>query len=90
MPDAAVESGAKPSAQGRSEVFPALNRFLTPERNVRSDGGQGFPNAKYRVWRPVPTMEPPPHVSPLNRPFFLTRISLDKRLMHLYDNNATQ
>ena len=35
-----MEPVAKPSAQGRSEIFPALNRFLTPEENVRSAGGQ--------------------------------------------------
>ena len=40
MPDAAVEPVAKPSAQGRSELFPAMNRFLTPAGNMRSDGGQ--------------------------------------------------
>ena len=40
MPDAAVEPGAKPSAHGRSEIFPAMNRLLTPAGNVRSDGGQ--------------------------------------------------
>jgi len=38
MPDA-VEPVAKPSAYGRSEVFPAMNRFLTSEENVPSDGG---------------------------------------------------
>jgi hypothetical protein len=35
-----VEPVAKPSPQGRSEIFPALNRFLIPEENVRSAGGQ--------------------------------------------------
>ena len=35
-----MEPVAKPSAQGRSEIFPALNRVLTPEENVRSHGGQ--------------------------------------------------
>jgi hypothetical protein len=30
----------KPSAHGRSEIFPAMNRLLTPAGNVRSDGEQ--------------------------------------------------
>ncbi len=43
--------------------------LLTPAGTVRSDGGQGFPNAKYRVWGPVPGMEPLHRASPLNRLF---------------------
>ena len=58
MPDTAVEPVAKPSAHGRSELFPAMNRLLTPEGNVRSDGYQGFPNAKHRVWGPNLGMKP--------------------------------
>jgi hypothetical protein len=58
MNGTAVEPEAKPSAHGRSEIFPAMNRFLPPAGNVRSDGGQGFPNAKYRVWGPDPEIEP--------------------------------
>jgi hypothetical protein len=58
MPDAAVGPVAEPSTHGRSEIIPAMNRFLTPAGNVRSDGSQGFPNAKYRVWGPNPGMEP--------------------------------
>jgi hypothetical protein len=57
MNDTAVEPGAKPSAHGRSEILPAMNRLLPSAGNVRSDGGQGFPNAKYRVWGPNPGME---------------------------------
>jgi len=49
--------GRSPSAHGRSEVFPAMNRLLTREENVHSDGGQGFPNAIGRVWEPIPGME---------------------------------
>jgi len=59
MPDAAVESVAQPSAQGRSEVLPALNRFLTPARNVRSDGGP--PHEGTAPSRVAP--EPPPFFS---------------------------
>ncbi len=41
IPDGtAVERGARPSAHGRSEIFPAMNRLLTPAGNVRSDGDQ--------------------------------------------------
>jgi hypothetical protein len=40
VPEAAVEPVAKPSIHGRFEVFPAMNRFLTPAGNVRSDDGQ--------------------------------------------------
>ncbi len=40
MNGTAVEPGAKPSAHGRSEIFPAMNRLLTPAGNVRSDSGQ--------------------------------------------------
>jgi len=69
MNDAAIEPGAKPSAHGRSEILPAMNRLLTPAGNVRSDGDHGFPNAKYRVGEPNPGMEPPRRVSPLNRLF---------------------
>jgi hypothetical protein len=36
MPDAAVEPVAKPSAHDRSELFPAMNRLLTPVGNVRA------------------------------------------------------
>jgi len=36
MPDAAVEPVAKPSAHGRSEVFPAMKRLVTPVGNVRA------------------------------------------------------
>ncbi len=34
MKGTAVERVAKPSAHGRSEIFPAMNRLLTPEENV--------------------------------------------------------
>jgi hypothetical protein len=51
-----VEPVAKPSAQGRSEIFPALNRLLTPEGNVRAMATN-------------PGMEPPYRASPLNRLF---------------------
>jgi hypothetical protein len=36
MNGTAVEPMAKPSAHGRSEVFPAMNRLLTPAENVRA------------------------------------------------------
>jgi hypothetical protein len=52
----AVEPGAKPSAHGRSEIFPAMNRLLTPEGNVRAMAAN-------------PGMEPPHRASPLNRLF---------------------
>ena len=64
MPDAAVEPVAKPSAHGRSEIIPAMNRLLPPVGNVRSDGGQGFPNAQYRVWGPNPGMKPGIEIRP--------------------------
>jgi len=56
MKGTAVEPGAKPSAHGRSEVFPAMNRLLTPAGNVRSDGGQPRDGTEQRA-------------SPLNRLF---------------------
>ncbi len=40
MNGTAVEPVAKPSAHGRSEIFPAMNRLLTRAGNVRFDGGQ--------------------------------------------------
>jgi len=52
----AIEPRAKPSAHGRSEVVPAMNRLLTPAGNVRSDGGQPRDGTEHRV-------------SPLNRLF---------------------
>ncbi len=51
MPDAAVEPVAEPSAHGRSEIFPAMNRLLTPEGNVRATA-------------PNPGMEPGIEVRP--------------------------
>jgi hypothetical protein len=36
MPEAAVAPVAKPSAQGRSAVFPVMNRLLTSTGNVRT------------------------------------------------------
>ena len=44
----------KPSAQGRFDVFPALNRFLTPAGNVRSDGDPT------RGWDRVSSFAPEP------------------------------
>jgi hypothetical protein len=40
MPGAAVEPVTQPSAHGRPEISPAMNRLLTPAGNVRSDGAQ--------------------------------------------------
>ena len=40
MNGTAVEPGAKPSAHGRSAIFPAMNRLFTREGNVHSDGAQ--------------------------------------------------
>ncbi len=56
MKGTAVERGAKPSAHGRSEIFPAMSRLLTPEENVRTMAAN-------------PGMEPPHRASPLNRLF---------------------
>ncbi len=56
MNGTAVEPAAKPSAHGRSEISPAMNRLLIPAGNVRAIAANSG-------------MEPPHRSSPLNRLF---------------------